>query len=79
MDKNTILTKEQKVQTLQKEVEEATAMEMPSLQQNLPIVATLTTLGTLVEESLQDRHDHTTLENGTDKVCGVCITFKEPH
>ncbi len=47
MDKNTVLTKEQKVQTLQKEVEEATAMEMPSLQQNLPIVATLTTLGTL--------------------------------
>ncbi len=48
MDKNTVLTKEQKVQTLQKEVEEATAMEMPTLQQNLPIVATLTTLGTLV-------------------------------
>ncbi len=48
MDKNTVLTKEQKVQTLQKEVEEATAMEMPMLQQNLPIVATLTTLGTLV-------------------------------
>ena len=48
MDENTTLTKEQKVATLQKEVEEATAMEMPSLQQNLPIVATLTTLGTLV-------------------------------
>ena len=48
MDKNTVLTKEQKVQTLQKEVEEATAVEMPTLQQNLPIVATLTTLGTLV-------------------------------
>lgn len=48
MDKNTVLSKEQKVATLQKEVEEATAMEMPSLQQNLPIVATLTTLGTLV-------------------------------
>ncbi len=48
MDENTVLTKEQKVATLQKEVEEATAMEMPSLQQNLPIVATLTTLGTLV-------------------------------
>ncbi len=48
MDKNTILTKEQKVAALQKEVEEATALEMPSLQQNLPIVATLTTLGTLV-------------------------------
>jgi len=48
MDKNTVLSKEQKVATLQKEVEEATALEMPSLQQNLPIVATLTTLGTLV-------------------------------
>ena len=48
MDKNTVLSKEQKIATLQKEVEEATAMEMPSLQQNLPIVATLTTLGTLV-------------------------------
>ena len=48
MDANTVLTKEQKVATLQKEVEEAMAIEMPSLQQNLPIVATLTTLGTLV-------------------------------
>jgi len=48
MDKNTELTKEQKITTLQKEVEEATALEMPALQQNLPIVATMTTLGTLV-------------------------------
>ena len=48
MDKNTVLTKEQKIATLQKEVEEATALEMPTLQQNLPIVATMTTLGTLV-------------------------------
>ena len=48
MDKNTELTKEQKILNLQKAVEEATALEMPSLQQNLPIVATLTTLGTLV-------------------------------
>jgi biopolymer transport protein ExbB len=48
MDKNTVLSKEQKITTLQKEVEEATALEMPALQQNLPIVATLTTLGTLV-------------------------------
>ncbi|MCM1448974.1 MAG: MotA/TolQ/ExbB proton channel family protein [Clostridiales bacterium] len=48
MEKNTVLSKEQKVANLQKEVEEATALEMPSLQQNLPIVATLTTLGTLV-------------------------------
>lgn len=48
MDKNTVLSKEQKITTLQKEVEEATALEMPALQQNLPIVATMTTLGTLV-------------------------------
>ena len=48
MDANTVLSKEQKITTLQKEVEEAMAVEMPSLQQNLPIVATLTTLGTLV-------------------------------
>lgn len=48
MDENTVLSKEQKIATLQKEVEEATALEMPALQQNLPIVATMTTLGTLV-------------------------------
>ncbi len=48
MDTNTVLTKEQKIATLQKEVEEATALEMPALQQNLPIIATMTTLGTLV-------------------------------
>lgn len=48
MDRNTELTKEQKVATLQKQVEEATALEMPTLQQNLPILATMTTLGTLV-------------------------------
>ncbi len=48
MDKNTVLSKEQKIATIQKELEEATALEMPTLQQNLPIVATMTTLGTLV-------------------------------
>lgn len=48
MDQNTVLTKEQKLTSLQQAVEEATALEMPSLQQNLPIVATMTTLGTLV-------------------------------
>ena len=48
MDANTVLTKEQKIANIQKQVEEATALEMPALQQNLPIVATLTTLGTLV-------------------------------
>lgn len=48
LDANDKLTKEQKLTILRNEVEEATALEMPSLQQNLPIVATLTTLGTLV-------------------------------
>ncbi|MDE6444250.1 MAG: MotA/TolQ/ExbB proton channel family protein, partial [Muribaculaceae bacterium] len=48
MDANTVLSKEQKLTTLRNAVEEATALEMPSLSQNLPIVATLTTLGTLV-------------------------------
>ena len=48
MDANTVLSKELKLTTLRNEVEEATALEMPALSQNLPIVATLTTLGTLV-------------------------------
>ena len=48
MDQNTTLSKEQKLTTIRNEVEEATALEMPGLSQNLPIIATLTTLGTLV-------------------------------
>ncbi len=48
MEENSILSKEQKILAIQKEIEEATAVEMPSLQQNLPIVATMTTLGTLL-------------------------------
>lgn len=48
MDEKTELTKEQKLANIQKNLEEATALEMPALQQNLPIVATMTTLGTLV-------------------------------
>lgn len=47
MEADTVLTKEQKVLAIQKELEESTALEMPMLQQNLPILATLTTLGTL--------------------------------
>ncbi len=42
------LPKEQKLGIIQQQLEEATALEMPSLQQNLPICATLTTLGTLL-------------------------------
>ncbi|MBR6285128.1 MAG: MotA/TolQ/ExbB proton channel family protein [Muribaculaceae bacterium] len=48
MDKDTLLQKEQKLTSIQQTLEEATALEMPTLQQNLPIVATLTTLGTLI-------------------------------
>lgn len=48
MDQDTVLQKEQKLTSIQQTLEEATALEMPMLQQNLPIVATLTTLGTLI-------------------------------
>jgi len=48
MDKDNVLQKEQKLTSIQQTLEEATALEMPSLQQNLPILATLTTLGTLI-------------------------------
>ena len=47
MDKDTVLEKEQKLTSIQQTLEEATALEMPSLQ-HLPILATLTTLGTLI-------------------------------
>lgn len=42
------LTKDQKILAIQKELEEATALELPMMQQNLPIIATITTLGTLM-------------------------------
>ena len=48
MEKDNELTKEQKVLSIQKALEEATALELPTLEQNLPVVATLTTLGTLM-------------------------------
>ena len=47
MEENTILTKEQKILAIQKELEEATALEMPMMQENLPIIGTIVTLGTL--------------------------------
>lgn len=42
------LSKEQQILAIQKEVEESTALELPMLSQNLPIIATITTLGTLM-------------------------------
>ncbi len=47
VEENNTLSKEQKILAIQKELEEATALEMPMMQQNLPIIATITTLGTL--------------------------------
>ena len=41
------LSKEQKLLAIQKDIEEATALELPSMQQNLPVIATISTLGTL--------------------------------
>ena len=48
MQNDTELSKEQKLVTIQKEIEEATALELPTLEQNLAVVATMTTLGTLL-------------------------------
>ena len=47
MEQNTILTKEQKILAIQKELEEATALEMPMMQENLRIIGSIVTLGTL--------------------------------
>jgi biopolymer transport protein ExbB len=45
---NTEMTTDQKVLSIQKEVEEATALEMPMLQKNLVFLSTITSLATLV-------------------------------
>jgi biopolymer transport protein ExbB len=42
------LDTEQKVMSIQKEVEEATALELPMLQKNLVFLSTITSVGTLV-------------------------------
>ena len=47
MEGNTVLTKEQKILAIQKELEEAPALEMPMMQENLPIIGSIVTLGTL--------------------------------
>ncbi|MCX6199724.1 MAG: MotA/TolQ/ExbB proton channel family protein [Bacteroidetes bacterium] len=48
MDKNSGFTLEQKVQHIQQEIEEATSLELPSLEENLPILATIASVATLV-------------------------------
>lgn len=48
MTTNNELNTDQKVMAITKEVEEATALELPMLQKNLVFLSTLTSLGTLV-------------------------------
>jgi len=48
VEQDKTLSKEQQTLAIQKEVEEATALELPMLSQNLPIIATIVTLGTLM-------------------------------
>jgi biopolymer transport protein ExbB len=48
MQTNTDLDTEQKVISIQKEVEEATALELPMLQKNLVFLSTITSVGTLI-------------------------------
>lgn len=47
MAENRELTKEQKMLAIQTEIEEATSLELPMLQRNLPFIATIAPLGTL--------------------------------
>ena len=47
MEENNELSKEQKILAIQKELEEATALEMPMMQENLPIIGSIVSLGTL--------------------------------
>lgn len=42
------IPKEVKVQAIKDEIEEATALELPSMQQNMSVIATISTLGTLL-------------------------------
>ncbi|MDB5134780.1 MAG: MotA/TolQ/ExbB proton channel family protein [Mucilaginibacter sp.] len=47
MEADATLTIDQKTLAIQKDIEEATALEMPMLEQNLTIIATLVSIGTL--------------------------------
>ena len=48
VENDATLSKHQKVLAIQKELEEATALELPMMEQNLPVIGTITTLGTLM-------------------------------
>ncbi|NQW43438.1 MAG: MotA/TolQ/ExbB proton channel family protein [Bacteroidetes bacterium] len=48
MGKNTELETEQKTLAISKEIEEATSLELPMLEKNLPVLATIASVATLV-------------------------------
>lgn len=48
MAANNDLAKDQKLLSVQKAIEEATALEMPTLERNLPIISTIASVGTLI-------------------------------
>ncbi len=48
MESNTTLSRDQKVLAIQKEVEEATSLELPMLEKNLTIIATIASIATLM-------------------------------
>jgi len=48
MEKNNILTTEQKVVSIQKEIEESTSLELPALEQNLVVLSTIASIATLM-------------------------------
>jgi biopolymer transport protein ExbB len=48
MERNTSLEKDEKVMAIQKEVEEATTLELPTLERNLNILATVASIATLM-------------------------------
>lgn len=48
VESDTVMNTEQKCLAIQKDIEEATALEMPMLEQNLTVVSTLVSIGTLV-------------------------------
>ena len=48
LENDTTMTKEQKILDIQKNLEEATSLELPSLEQNLNVIATISSLATLL-------------------------------
>jgi len=48
MEKEKDLTKDQKIVSIQKEIEEATSLELPALEQNLVILSTIASVATLM-------------------------------